>query len=333
MTSNPVLSASRQTSSPTCVNLSALNSTNLWSIKSEVADMDGPVARKRVTLNTLREKKKRGERITSIGVYDAPLAAIADKVGFDLLVIGNAGPMSLFGHSDPTTVKFEEQLYMTQAVSRVTNYGLIVAHMPYLTYHSSKEDAVRNAGRLVAEGGAHAVKCEGNRHTAEYVAEIVRAGIPVMGHIGMQASRRVEQSGFGVKGRTAEEARKILDDAEAFVEAGVFAFILEQVPAELAEFLADRLDVPVITLGGGTKADGIYHIAGDVVGYSAFPMPKNRRSFTNVQPLLEEGITKYKAAVVDGSYPAEGDSFRMNEGEFEKFTETYERKTKLKSVI
>lgn len=279
--------------------------------------------RRKVTLNSLREKKRRGERITSIGVYDSPLAEIADNIGFDLLIIGNAGPMSLFGHSDPTTVCFEEQLYMTQAVSRVARYGLIVAHMPYLTYHLSKDDAIRNAGRLVAEGGAHAVKCEGNRHTAEYVAEIVRAGIPVMGHIGMQASRRVEQSGFGVKGRSFAEAREIIEGADAFVDAGVFAFILEQVPAELADFLARRYDVPVITLGGGTKADGIYHIAGDVVGYSAFPMPKNRRSFTNVQPLLEEGLTKYKEAVLHGTYPTENDSFTMNEGEFEKLLSLY----------
>lgn len=282
-----------------------------------------PQQRRKVSLKSLREKKRRGERITSIGVYDSPLAAIADQVGFDLLIIGNAGPMSLFGHADPTTVKFEEQLFMTQAVSRVTKYGLIVAHMPYLSYHTSKEEAVRNAGRLIAEGGAHTVKCEGNRHTADYVAEIVRAGIPVMGHIGMQASRRVEQSGFGIKGRTADEAREIIEGADAFVDAGVFSFILEQVPAELAEFLSKRYDVPVITLGGGTKADGVYHIAGDVVGYSAFQMPKNRRSFTNVQPLLEEGITKYKDAVLSGDYPFEEDSFSMNDGEFEKIRSLY----------
>ncbi len=284
-------------------------------------------SKRKVTLKSLREKKRKGERITSIGVYDAPLAAISDQVGFDLLIIGNAGPMSIFGHADPTTVKFEEHLFMTQAVSRVTKYGLIVAHMPYMTYHTSKEDAVRNAGRLVAEGGAHAVKCEGNRHTAEYVSAIVGAGIPVMGHIGMQASRRVEQSGFGIKGRSFEEAQQIIDGADAFVDAGVFAFILEQVPAELAEFLTKRYDVPVITLGGGAKSDGIYHIAGDVVGYSAFPMPKNRRSFTNVQPLLEKGIVAYKEAVLNGKYPVAEDSFSMNDGEFDKLLSYYRENT------
>ncbi|MBK8321599.1 MAG: 3-methyl-2-oxobutanoate hydroxymethyltransferase [Betaproteobacteria bacterium] len=116
--------------------------------------------RKKVTLNYLRQKKASGDRITSIGVYDAPMAAIADRVGFDLLIVGNAGPMSLFAHRDPTTVKYEEQLFMTQAVSRVTKYGFVVGHMPYMSYHLSKEDTIRNAGRMVSEGGADAVKCE-----------------------------------------------------------------------------------------------------------------------------------------------------------------------------
>lgn len=275
--------------------------------------------RKKVTLKYLQQKKQKKERITSIGVYDSPMAAISDRIGFDLLIIGNAGPMSLFGHKDPTTVKFEEQLYMTQAVSRVATYGFIVAHLPYLSYHLSKEDAIRNAGRMVSEGGADAVKCEGNKHTAEYIAEIVRAGIPVMGHIGMQASRRTEESGFGVKGRTAEDARKIVETADAFVEAGVFSFILEQVPTELAAFLTARLPVPVISLGGGTENDGVYHISGDVVGYSAFPTPKNRGGFVDVRPLIEEGLQQYRSQVQAGTYPLEENSYHMSPEEHEKF--------------
>lgn len=275
--------------------------------------------RKKVTLKYLQQKKEKKERITSIGVYDSPMAAISDRIGFDLLIIGNAGPMSLFGHKDPTTVKFEEQLYMTQAVSRVAQYGFIVAHLPYLSYHLSKEDAIRSAGRMISEGGADAVKCEGNKHTAEYIAEIVRAGIPVMGHIGMQASRRTEESGFGVKGRSAEDARKIVETADAFVAAGVFSFILEQVPTELAAFLTARLSVPVISLGGGTNNDGVYHISGDVVGYSAFPTPKNRGGFVDVRPIIEEGLQQYRSQVQDGTYPLEENSYHMSSEEYEKF--------------
>lgn len=278
--------------------------------------------RRKVTLNYLRQKKQKRERITSIGVYDAPMAAIADRVGFDLLVVGNAGPMSLFAHKDPTTVRFEEQLYMTQAVSRVAKYGFVIGHMPYLSYHLSREDAIRNAGRLVSEGGADAVKCEGNKHTAEMVAEIVRAGIPVMGHIGMQASRRTEQSGFGIKGRTAVDALKIVEDAQAFVEAGVFSFILEQVPTELATYLAGTLPVPVVTLGGGRDSDGIYHISGDLVGYSAFPIPKNRGAYVNVGPIIEEGLRRYKDDVLAGAYPLEENTIHMSAEEKQAFQET-----------
>lgn len=283
-----------------------------------------PERRKKVTLNALREKKKRGERISSIGVYDAPMAAIADRIGFDLLINGNAGPMALLGHADPTTVQFEEQLYLTKAISRVAKYGHIVGHLPYMSYHASKEQAITNAGRMVSEGGADSVKCEGNTHTAEYVAEIVGAGIPVMGHIGMQASRRAEQSGFGVKGRKAEDAAEIVEGARAFVEAGVWGFILEQVPTEISQYLVNTLGVPVITLGGGTVNDGVYHISGDVVGYSAFPIPRNRGSYANVGAIIEEGLRMYKEESLAGTHPSEEFTFHMAAEEHERFLKLVE---------
>ena len=266
--------------------------------------------RRKVTLNHIRGKKERGERITSIGVYDAPMAAIADRVGFDLLINGNAGPMSLLGHPDPTTVTFEEQLFLTKAVSRVTEYGFVVGHLPFLTYHASKEQAIVNSGRMISEGGADSVKFEGNKYTAEYVAEVVRAGIPVMGHIGMQASRRSEQSGFGIKGRTSEDAAEIVEGARAFVEAGAWGFILEQVPTELAAFLTEDLPVPVITLGGGRVNDGVYHISGDVVGYSAFPIPRNRGAYADVGSIMEDALRRYRP---------EENTFHMQPAEHEKF--------------
>lgn len=279
------------------------------------------VSRKKVTLNSLRAKKARHELITAIGVYDSPMASIADRVGFDLLVVGNAGPMALLGHSDPTTVLFEEQLTLTKAVSRVANYGIIVGHMPYMSYHRSKYQAIESATRLVAEGGADVVKCEGSVHTAEYIGEIVKAGIPVMGHIGMMASRRTEQSGFGVKGRTAVDAQDIVEIAKEFCAAGVFGFILEQVPEELGKHLSETLPVPIIGLGAGRFNDGVYHIGGDVVGYSAFPIPKNRTSFVDVRPLIEEGLQRYKQSVVAREYPREDASFHMIDEERTKFEE------------
>jgi len=275
--------------------------------------------RKKVTVKQLLDMKKRREMIVGIGVYDSPMAAIADAIGFDLLINGNAGPMSLLGHKTPMTVRFEEQLILTQAVSRVARYGMIIGHLPYMTYHASKEDAIRNAARLVSEGGADAVKCEGNKYTAQYVAEIVRAGIPVMGHIGMQASRMLEQSGFGFKGKTAEEAAKIVEDARALVDAGVFGFILEYTPVEITSYLAATLSVPVISVSAGPSEDGIYIATSDAIGYSAFPRPKNAANFVDITPMIDKGLRTYKEQVLARTYPGPEFTRHLTAEELEKF--------------
>lgn len=275
--------------------------------------------RRKVTIKSILEKKARGESVVALGVYDAPMAAIADEIGFDLLINGNAGPMSLLGHKTPMTVRYEEQLILTQAVSRVTQWGMVVGHMPYMTYHFSAEDAVRNAARLISEGGADAVKCEGNQHTAKTIAEIVRAGVPVMGHMGMQASRKLEQSGYGFKGRSAEDAAKIVQDTRAFVDAGAFAVIIEYVPVEITQYLAKTLPVPIISVGGGPSPDGIYIISGDAVGYSAFPRPKHEGSFVDVRPVIQQGLRQYKEEVLSRRYPYDEFTQHMTEAEHEKF--------------
>lgn len=277
--------------------------------------------RKKVTIRSLLKKKAEGERISSIGVYDAPMAAMAERVGFDLLINGNAGPMGLLGHKDPTTVRYEEQLILTQAISRVVDYGMVVGHLPYLSYHQSKAQAIESAGRMVAEGGADAVKCEGNEHTAEYIADIVNAGIPVMGHIGMQASRRAEQSGFGKKGRNADDAAQIVRNARSFAEAGAFAFIIEQVPAELATYLARTLSAPVIGLVSGSDLDGIYEISGDIVGYTAFHTISNKRAFANVGPVIEDALRQFRDESVQGNHPPENQTTHMDAAEYERMLE------------
>ncbi len=288
--------------------------------------------RKKVTIKRLREKKARNERIITLGVYDSPMAAIADRVGFDMLIVGNAGPMALLGHADPTTVTFEEQLMLTRAVSRVVRYGMVVGHLPYMSYHASKEQAITSATRMISEGGADCVKCEGNRYTAEYVSEIVRAGIPVMGHMGMQASRRVEQSGFGVKGRTAEEALQIVDSTQAFADAGAFSFIVEHVPTEVTRYLSEHLETPIISLGAAPEADGVYHISGDLVGYSAFPMPPNRGSYVNVGSTIEEAFEAYKRDAAEGVYPPKETAYHMNDGEHERFVELADDQSQLSAA-
>lgn len=281
--------------------------------------------RRKVTVKHIVDKKARKESIVALGVYDSPMAAIADEIGFDLLINGNAGPMSLLGHPTPIDVRFDEQLVLMQAVTRVTRYGLTVGHMPYMTYNISVSEAIRNAARLISEGGADAVKCEGNKHTAKTVAEIVRAGIPVMGHMGMQASRKLEQSGYGFKGRTAQEAAKIVEDTRAFLDAGAFAFIIEYVPNEITQYLARTMPVPIISVGGGPSADGIYLISGDAVGYSAFPKPKHEAAFVNVRPVIQQGLQQYKDEVLSQRYPYAEYTQHMTQEEHKRFLDIVER--------
>ncbi len=281
--------------------------------------------RRKVTPKLLQDKKDRKALIVALGVYDSPMAAIAEEVGFDLLINGNAGPMSLLGHPTPMTVRFEEQLVLMQAVTRVTQYGMTVGHMPYMTYSTSVSEAIRHAARLIAEGGADAVKCEGNKHTATTVAEIVRAGIPVMGHMGMQASRKLEQSGYGFKGRTAQEAFKIVEDTRAFVDAGAFGIILEYVPNEITEYLARTMPVPIISVGGGPSPDGIYIASSDVVGYSAFPKPKHEAAFVNVRPMIQQALRQYREEVLSRKYPYAEYTQHMTPEEHERFLGIVER--------
>ncbi len=277
--------------------------------------------RTKVTIKKLHSMKQAGEKIVGIGVYDSPMAAIADEIGFELLINGNAGPMSLLGHPDPTRVTYAEQLILTQAVARVAKYGMVIGHMPFLSYHASTEEAIRNSARMVAEGGADAVKFEGNAANAPVIQSVVEAGIPAMGHIGMMAQRKTEQSGFGFKGRKADEAAEIVKAARAFVDAGVFAFILEYVPVEITTYLAETLPVPLLSVGAGFSPDGMYLISGDAVGYSAFPRPKNEASFVDVRPIIQEGLTKYKEQVRSEAYPGTDFTTHMTSEEHEKFLE------------
>ncbi len=276
-------------------------------------------ARRKVTVKSVLAKKRRGEPLVCIAAYDAPMAAIADEIGFDLLINGNAGPMSLLGHPTPLTVRFEEQLILSQAVNRVVKYGMKVAHMPYMSYNACVAQSVRNAARLVSEGGADAVKCEGNRHTARHVAEIVRAGIPVVGHMGMQASRKLEQSGYGFKGRDAVEAAEIVDSTRAFVEAGAFAIILEYVPVEITQYLARTLPVPIVSVSSGPSPDGMYIGTGDAVGYSAFPRPRQAKVFVDISPVIRQGLQAYKDDALAGRYPLTEHVQHMSPDEHQKF--------------
>jgi 3-methyl-2-oxobutanoate hydroxymethyltransferase len=281
--------------------------------------------RKKVTLRQLQQMKIERRRIAGLGVYDSPMATIADEIGFELFVIGNSGPMSLFGYRDSAHVRPADLFHMTLAVSRVTRYALIVATMPYMSYLVSREEGVRAAARLVSEAGADCVQCHGDRHSADNIAAIVRAGVPVLAHLGLQSVRKVEQSGFGVQGRTAESAMRIVHDAERLVSAGVFAFILELVPLQVAGYLREHLPVPVLSLGSGPDADGIYQVSADVVGFSVFPRPKSASRFADARAVAEHGIREYFDRVRARTYPTMAEDRGMSEVELRQFQKRISR--------
>lgn len=268
--------------------------------------------RKKVSIERLLTMKERGETIAALGVYDSPMAAWADDIGFEIFVIGNSGPMSLFGHQAATTVKADELLFMTRAVSRVTRYALIVATMPYMSYATSREESVRTAAWLVSEGGADCVQCHGNLQTVEFIAAITGAGVPVYAHLGLQSVRKTEQSGFGLKGRTAEAAKRIVDETRAMVDAGAFAIMLEHVPVELTRTIRDMVPVPVISLGSGADADGVYLVSADLIGYSVFRKPATAGQFADVKPVVEKALKAYASQVRSGEYPSEEQTKHMD---------------------
>ena len=289
--------------------------------------------RSKIYPQKLHSMRDRGEKIVALGVYDSPMAAWADEVGFDVFIIGNSGPMSLFGHKTSTTVKPEELLFMTQAVSRVTNYALIVATMPYMSYAASLEESVRTAAWMVSEGGADCVQCHGSLYNADFIEGIVGAGIPVLAHLGLQSVRKTMQGGYGLKGGRADEAKLIIDEAIAMTKAGVFAVLLENVPSELTEYLCDTLSIPIISLGSGSKADGVYLVSADLMGYSVFQAPSNAGQFTNVQIEIKKALKSYKSLARAGNYPTSEQTRNMDAKELanlKKLIETTEKSKKHK---
>ena len=279
---------------------------------------------KKITIKHLLGMKARGETIVALGVYDYPTASVADRLGFEILLTGPSGPMSLFGHRHVHSIKPEEMLVITKAVSRVEPKALLVASLPFMTYESSNQRAIETAALFVTQGGADCVKCDANRYLAPRLEAIVRSGIPVMAHIGLQASRNVEQSGYRVQGRTAEEAINLVEDAEALVRAGVFALLVETATQEVTHYLKNNLHVPVISLGSGSDADGVCIVSGDAVGYSVFPKPPTAARFVDIRPSIHKALTSYAQSARNGLYPVKGQYSSLPSEQWQKIKEVLE---------
>ncbi len=286
---------------------------------TETKGAEQPKPRRKVTIPMLIDKKVRKEPITMLAVYDYPTSIIADRIGIDVLCTSDTGGMVLFGHDTTETVTYEEVLFMTQGMARGAKFGLRMTDMPYMSFHFSEEQAIRNAARFVSEGRAEVMKCEGNKHHAKFIGAIVRAGIPVMGHIGITPMRVAQLGGFTAQGKTADRAKELIDDAKAMVDAGCFSILCEVTTSEVCEYLAEILPVPVISLGAGNKGDGVHIITSDLFKFYDRHTPRHSKVYMELFPVIQKVLQDYHDDVINRRYPGPEHTVFMKEDELKRF--------------
>ena len=278
-----------------------------------------PKRRKKVTIRELQRKMREDEQIVQLAVYDYRNAVIADRLGVDILCVSDTGGMVLFGHKSTVSVTFEEVMMMAMAIDRGSDYGLRMVDMPYWSFHVSPEQAVENAGAFVARANAEVMKCEGNQHHAKNIEAIVKAGIPVQGHIGITPMRMPQLGGFFAQGKTADRAKELIDDAHAMVDAGCFSIMCEVTSEEVCQYLTETLPVPVISLGAGNKAHGVHIIGSDLFNLYEEFFPWHSKCYTDLIPIIEDVYKRYMADVRDQTYPGPEHTVYMPEDELKKF--------------
>ena len=264
---------------------------------------------KKVTIRTLKKMKDAGEKAVMVTAYDFTLARLFDDAGVDILLVGDSLGNVVQGHDSTLPVTVDHVVYHSAAVRRGARRAHLVADLPFMSYQVSLEEAVRNAGRLVAEGGAEAVKLEGGADYADVVRHIVRAGIPVMGHIGLTPQSVHKLGGYVVQGKTEEQAARLLEDALALQEAGIYALVLEAVPADVAARITAALEVPTIGIGAGAGCDGQVLVCYDLLGLNPDFKPKFVKRYLEGHALVREAVEAFAAEVRSGAFPDDAHSF------------------------
>jgi 3-methyl-2-oxobutanoate hydroxymethyltransferase len=260
---------------------------------------------KKVRIPDLLRSKRQGRKITVLTAYDATMAALLDRAGIDALLVGDSLGMVVLGHDTTIPVTLDAMIHHTAAVARGSKRALIIADMPFLTYQISEEETLRNAGRLMQEGGAHAVKLEGGRAVAPVVRRLVETGIPVMGHLGLTPQSVHQLGGYGAVGKTSAEADQMLEDARILEAAGAFAVVLESIPAELAARITSEISIPTIGIGAGPECDGQVLVSYDAFGLFDRFVPKFVKQYADLGQTIVKGAQEYIRDVQDGAFPAE----------------------------
>ena len=267
----------------------------------------------RVTIHTLRQMKERGEKIAMLTAYDATFARLLDDGGADVLLVGDSLGMVVQGNDTTLPVTLEEMAYHCRAVVRGTTRAHVVGDMPFMTYQASVEQGMANAGRLIKEGGCHSVKLEGGAQHAELVRRLVGAGIPVMGHIGLTPQSYHQLGGFKVQGREQGGREKLVADALALEEAGVYALVLEAIPADIAREITEKLTIPTIGIGAGVECDGQVLVSYDMLGMDETFKPRFVRRFATLGTTIKDAVGQYVAEVRGSTFPSDAESFAVTE--------------------
>ncbi|MFZ5908428.1 MAG: 3-methyl-2-oxobutanoate hydroxymethyltransferase [Chloroflexota bacterium] len=274
--------------------------------------------RKKVTTRTFREKKERGEVITMLTAYDYPTALAMDQAGIDSILVGDSLGMVVLGYENTLPVTMDEMLHHCRAVARGAKIALLVGDMPFMSYQVSVEEAVRNAGRFLQQGGMDAVKLEGGRERADAIRAITGAGIPVMGHLGLTPQSVHQLGGFRAQGKTAAAAKRLLEDALLLEEAGCFSLVLESVPARLAGLISQRLSIPTIGIGAGAGCDGQVVVTHDLLGLFERFTPKFVKQYANFNAAMRSAFCDYIEDVQARAFPAQEHSIEMLDAEWQE---------------
>lgn len=266
----------------------------------------------KVTAPSIRARKG-GPKIAVVTAYDYPGAVIADRAGMDIILVGDSVANVVHGMETTLEIGLDEMILHTRAVKRAKPNALVVADMPWLTFHLGAEDAVRNAGRLVRDGGAEAVKLEGGRKRVPVIEAILDAEIPVMGHVGLTPQSVHAMGGFKVQGKVVDAAREMIEDAKALSDAGCFSIVIEGVPDVLGELITKEVDAPTIGIGAGPKTDGQVLVFHDVLGLGSGSYPKFVRPYASLADEAVGALESYKADLQSGAFPGEDESYHLSE--------------------
>lgn len=258
---------------------------------------------KKLTVKHFRRRKERGERIVALSVYDAPTARLAAACGIELLLVGDSLGMAVLGYGNTIPVTIAQSLHHCAAVLRGASPAFVVGDMPFMTYQPSAETAMRNAARYLQEAGADGVKLEGGRHLAPTVERLVRAGVPVMGHIGLLPQNVLTTGGYRLAGKTVDEAARLRDDAVALADAGAFCLVLEGIPADVAKTLTEAVPIPTIGIGAGVHCDGQIQVVNDLLGLFSDFVPKHAKRYADLDRICRDAFAEYVAEVRQGSFP------------------------------